>query len=138
VEFYIYRKRIIEKLENIHLSFILPGKVTGKAASIQLYPTLYSSQPYILLHLHLTHISNFIISRLRHVDPLAFLQKFSNINKIYKKGDRSLPSNCRPISLTFTSCKLMEATKKINLFLIYFLKALSVDSSMLSLKNIQL
>ena len=32
----------------------------------------------------------------------------ANISPIYKKGDRSLPSNYRPISLTCVLCKVME------------------------------
>jgi len=31
------------------------------------------------------------------------------ITAIHKKGDTSLPSNYRPISLTCTACKMMEA-----------------------------
>ena len=32
----------------------------------------------------------------------------ANITPIYKKGDRSVPANFRPISLTSVCCKIME------------------------------
>ena len=38
--------------------------------------------------------------------PLSWLQ--ANIITIFKKGDRTLPSNYRPISLTSVCCKLLE------------------------------
>ena len=38
--------------------------------------------------------------------PLSWLQ--ANITPIFKKGDRTLPSNIRPISLTSICCKLLE------------------------------
>ena len=38
--------------------------------------------------------------------PLSCLQ--ANITPIFKKGDRTLPSNYRPISLTSICCKLLE------------------------------
>ena len=36
--------------------------------------------------------------------------KLANVTAIYKKGDKRLPSNYRPVSLTSTVCKLMEKT----------------------------
>ena len=34
--------------------------------------------------------------------------KHAYVSPIYKKGDRSLPVNCRPVSLTCTCCKILE------------------------------
>ena len=35
--------------------------------------------------------------------------KLANISAIFKKGDKSLPSNYRPVSLTCVICKVMES-----------------------------
>ena len=32
----------------------------------------------------------------------------ANICPLYKKGNRALPSNCRPVSLTCVPCKMLE------------------------------
>ena len=32
----------------------------------------------------------------------------ANICPLYKKGDRALPSNFRPVSLTYVPCKMLE------------------------------
>ena len=34
--------------------------------------------------------------------------KYAYVSPIYKKGDRSLLTNYRPVSLTYTCCKVME------------------------------
>jgi len=39
---------------------------------------------------------------------LPDIWKCANIKPIYKKGDRSLPNNYRPVSLTCITCKLLE------------------------------
>ena len=38
--------------------------------------------------------------------------KTTNVSSIFKKGDRSDPSNYRPISLTCVACKIMESIIK--------------------------
>ncbi|XP_065650589.1 uncharacterized protein LOC136078725 [Hydra vulgaris] len=39
--------------------------------------------------------------------PIQF--KSANVTPIYKKGDKTLASNCRPISLTSIPCKILES-----------------------------
>ena len=39
---------------------------------------------------------------------LPDIWKHANVNPIYKKGDKTNPSNYRPVSLTCISCKLLE------------------------------
>ena len=43
---------------------------------------------------------------------LPNIWKTANVSSIFKKGDRSDPSNYRPISLTFVACKIMESIIK--------------------------
>ena len=38
--------------------------------------------------------------------PMAW--SLANICPLYKKGDRDLPSNCRPVSQTCVPCKMLE------------------------------
>ena len=35
--------------------------------------------------------------------------KLANVTPLFKKGDKSIPGNYRPISLTSVVCKLMES-----------------------------
>ena len=45
-----------------------------------------------------------------HQKYLPDIWKHANVNPIYKKGDKTNPSNYRPVSLTCISCKLLEHT----------------------------
>jgi len=54
--------------------------------------------------------------------PPVWRQAF--ITSIYKKGDSTLPSNYRPISLTCTMCKVMESVIKDQLISYFLIKGL--------------
>ena len=43
-----------------------------------------------------------------HQQSLPDILKHANVNPIYKKGDKTNPSNYRPVSLTCISCKLLQ------------------------------
>ena len=43
-----------------------------------------------------------------HQQSLPDIWKHANVSPIYKKGDKTNPSNYRPVSLTCISCKLLE------------------------------
>ena len=43
-----------------------------------------------------------------HQQSLPDIWKHANVNPIYKKGDKTNPSNYRPVSFTCISCKLLE------------------------------
>ena len=43
---------------------------------------------------------------------LQNIWKTANVSSIFKEGDRSDPSNYRPISLTCVACKIMESIIK--------------------------
>ena len=43
-----------------------------------------------------------------HQQSLPDIWKHANVNTIYKKGDKTNPSNYRPVSLTCILCKLLE------------------------------
>ena len=43
-----------------------------------------------------------------HQQSLPDIWKHANVNPIYKKGDKTNPSNYRPVSLTCITCKLLE------------------------------
>ena len=45
--------------------------------------------------------------------------KMANVVGIFKKGSRSLPTNYRPVSLTVTVCKLMEAIIRCYIWLFW-------------------
>jgi len=51
-----------------------------------------------------------------HQGELPLDWKHANIVPIFKKGDKSLVSNYRPISLTSISCKIMECLIHIHLY----------------------
>ena len=52
---------------------------------------------------------------------LLNIWKTANVSSIFKKGDRSDPSNYRPISLTCVACKIMESIIK-DVFITYLLE----------------
>ena len=66
--------------------------------------------PMILKELReqISGILQIIFSKSLHTGKLPSKWLDANISPIYKKGDRSLPSNYRPISLTCVLCKVME------------------------------
>ena len=66
--------------------------------------------PTILRELHdqISDILQVIFTKSLETGKLPSSWLDANISHIYKKGDRSLPSNYRPISLTCVLCKVME------------------------------
>jgi len=60
----------------------------------------------------LCHPLAFIFQLLFDDGCLPPVRRKAFITAIHKKGDNSLPSNYRPISLTCTTCKIMEAIIK--------------------------
>ena len=51
---------------------------------------------------------NTIFEKSLNESVLPQIWKQANVTAIYKKGDKSIPENYRPISLTSVPCKLME------------------------------
>ena len=51
---------------------------------------------------------NIIFEKSLNESVLPQIWRQANVTAIYKKGDKSKPENCRPISLTSVPCKLME------------------------------
>ena len=43
-----------------------------------------------------------------HHESLPDIWKHTNVSPVYKKGDKTNPSNYRPVSLICISCKLLE------------------------------
>ena len=71
--------------------------------------------PDLLPPILLKNIAPFIASPMASMFELFYMNSFlpsiwklSHVKPIFKKGDSSLVSNYRPISLTCTSCKVME------------------------------
>ena len=67
-------------------------------------------KPIILqtLNKELTPILQLISQRSIDTGKIPGIWKEANISPIYKKGERSDPSNYRPISLTCVLCKILE------------------------------
>ena len=54
------------------------------------------------------HILTLLFQASLNQQSLPDIWKHANVNPIYKKGDKTNPSNYRPVSLTCISCKLLE------------------------------
>ena len=70
----------------------------------------------------LKEVGESIINPLKYIFNLSLFTgnvpiswKCANVTAIYKKGDKSLPSNYRPISLTSIICRLLEKIIKVKL-----------------------
>ena len=64
-------------------------------------------RPRVLKELssELVPIFNLLFQESIHQQSLPDISKHANVNPIYKKGDKTNPSNYRPVSLTCISCK---------------------------------
>ena len=67
-------------------------------------------KPIVLqtLHKELAPILQFIFQRSLDTGKLPDIWKEANVSPIFKKGEKSDPSNYRPISLTCVLCKVLE------------------------------
>ena len=67
-------------------------------------------KPIVLqtLHKELAPILQVIFQRSIDTGKIPDIRKEANVSPIYKKGDKSDPSNYRPISLTCVLCKILE------------------------------
>ena len=90
-------------------------EVTGVEKLLQnLYPGKAStpdSVPNRVLKLcakELAPILTFIFNQTLLLGVLPADWKLANITPIFKKGDRHLPENYRPVSLTSVPCKILE------------------------------
>ena len=61
--------------------------------------------------------------------------KFGHVTAVCKKGNKSDPSNYRPISLTSVICKLMESIIRDHIIEFFFRIPISVINSMVLLKE---
>ena len=95
-EIYISKQDIVEAIESTK------DKLTDTPESI---PPYFIKRCLISLLTPLHLIYNY---SLKH-NFIPFQWKQSSIIPIYKKGDRALPSNYRPIALTSSFCRILEA-----------------------------
>ena len=67
-------------------------------------------KPIVLQMLHkvLAPILQVIFQRSINQGKLPNIWKDANVSPVFKKGDKSEPSNCRPISLAWVLCKVLE------------------------------
>ena len=67
-------------------------------------------KPIILqaLHKELAPILQLIYQRSLDTERLPSIWKEANVSPIFKKGEKSDPASCRPISLTCVLCKVLE------------------------------
>ena len=67
-------------------------------------------KPIVLqtLHKELAPILQVIFQRSINQGKLSNMWKDANVSPVFKKGDKSEYSNCRPISLTCVLCKVLE------------------------------
>ena len=72
--------------------------------------TMISDYIQIILMLH--NICTYHYWTLLDKMSLPNIWKTTNVSSIFKKGDKSDPSNYRPISLTCVACKIMESIIK--------------------------
>ena len=70
----------------------------------------YKFKPIVLqtLHKELAPILQLIFQRSLDTGKLPDIWKEANVSPIFKKGEKSDPSNYRPISLTCVLCKVLE------------------------------
>ena len=80
-------------------------------------------KPIVLqtLHAELAPILQVIFQKSLDSGKLSHIWKEANVSPIFKKGDKSDPTNYRPISLTCVLCKVLE---RLNIWLIptYYLR----------------
>ena len=82
------------------LSALIPNKETG--------PDNISGHFLKELHEELTPTQTLIFQASLHQGQVPTIWKDAFITPLFKKGDRSKPSNYRPVSLTPICCKIME------------------------------
>ncbi|MCG8078525.1 MAG: reverse transcriptase family protein, partial [Candidatus Thiodiazotropha taylori] len=89
----------VKGIENL-LKKLNPHKASGPD---QLKPIVLQT-----LHKELAPILQVIFQRSINQGKLPSIWKEANVSPIFKKGDKSDPSNYRPISLTCVLCKVLE------------------------------
>ena len=89
------------------LKFLNPHKAAGPD---QLKPIVLQT-----LHAELAPVLQVIFQKSLDSGKLLHIWKEANVSPIFKKGDKSDPSNYRPISLTCVLCKVLEYIVATNL-----------------------
>ena len=64
----------------------------------------------------LTRPLSILFQKSLDTSSLLSMWKIANVVLVFKKGDRKLPSNYRPISLTSVVCKILKSVMRDKLF----------------------